>query len=235
MIGESAFAQCTSLASVTIGKGLASMDMGMFPGCGNLATIAVDPLNATFSSLDGILFNKDRTVLLRCPEGRGGAYTIPNTVTNIGNWAFDQCDGLSQVTIPATVTRLGACAFQGCTSLTAAWFQGNAPSLDAYTFSGATRATVYYFPETGGWTEKLGERQAFLWNPQMLAGAAGPDGFGFTVTGSSNLVLVVEACTNLLSPAWSPVGTNTLTEGSSHFSDAWWTNHPTRFYRLRAP
>ena len=67
----------------------------------------------------------------------------------------------------------------------------------------------------------------------MLASGVGPDGFGFTITGSSNLVLVVEACTNLLSPAWRPVGTNTLTGKPSYFSEAGWTNHSTRFYRLR--
>jgi pimeloyl-ACP methyl ester carboxylesterase len=59
--------------------------------------------------------------------------------------------------------------------------------------------------------------------------------FGFTITGSSNLVIVVEASTNLASPIWFPVGTNTLTGGSSYFSDPQWTNSPGRFYRLRSP
>jgi hypothetical protein len=59
--------------------------------------------------------------------------------------------------------------------------------------------------------------------------------FGFTITGISGLVVVVEACTNLVNPAWSPVGTKTLTGGSSYFSDPQWTNYPTRLYRLRSP
>jgi hypothetical protein len=59
--------------------------------------------------------------------------------------------------------------------------------------------------------------------------------FGFTITGSNSLVIVVEACTNLAHPVWSPVGTNTLTGGSSYFSDAKWTNSPGRFYRIRSP
>jgi Bacterial Ig-like domain len=59
--------------------------------------------------------------------------------------------------------------------------------------------------------------------------------FGFTITGTSNLVIVVEACTNVAHPTWSPVGTNTLTGGSSYFSDPQWTNYPRRFYRLRSP
>ena len=59
--------------------------------------------------------------------------------------------------------------------------------------------------------------------------------FGFNITGTSGLVIVVEACTNLANPSWSPVGTNTLTGGSSYFSDPQWTNYPARFYRLRSP
>jgi hypothetical protein len=64
--------------------------------------------------------------------------------------------------------------------------------------------------------------------------------FGFNITGSSNLVMVVEACTDLANPVWSPVGTNTLnifigTNGTAYFSDPQWTNYPGRFYRLRSP
>jgi hypothetical protein len=59
--------------------------------------------------------------------------------------------------------------------------------------------------------------------------------FGFTIVGPSNLVIVVEAATNPANPAWLAVGTNTLTQGASYFSDLRWTNYPARFYRLRAP
>ncbi len=58
--------------------------------------------------------------------------------------------------------------------------------------------------------------------------------FGFTINGTSNLVIVVEASANLANPVWSPLATNTLTGGSSYFSDPQWTNHPGRFYRLRS-
>jgi hypothetical protein len=59
--------------------------------------------------------------------------------------------------------------------------------------------------------------------------------FGFNITGPSGQVVVVEASASLASSAWDPVGTNTLTGGTSYFSDPQWTNHPTRFYRLRLP
>jgi hypothetical protein len=59
--------------------------------------------------------------------------------------------------------------------------------------------------------------------------------FGFAITGMTNLILVVEACTDLARPVWSPVATNTLAGDSSYFSDPQWTNLPARFYRLRSP
>jgi hypothetical protein len=59
--------------------------------------------------------------------------------------------------------------------------------------------------------------------------------FGFTIIGTSNLVVVVEACTDLLRSAWSPVSTNTLTGGSSYFSDSGWKKNPHRFYRIKFP
>jgi hypothetical protein len=78
-----------------------------------------------------------------------------------------------------------------------------------------------------------------LWNPQVQTSDASfgvrTNQFGFTITGTSGLVVVVEACTSLANPIWSPAGTNTLTGGSSYFSDPQWTNYPSRFYRLRWP
>jgi hypothetical protein len=59
--------------------------------------------------------------------------------------------------------------------------------------------------------------------------------FAFTVSGSSNIVVVVEACTNLALPVWSPVSTNTFSNGPVYISDPQWTNYPDRFYRLRSP
>jgi hypothetical protein len=59
--------------------------------------------------------------------------------------------------------------------------------------------------------------------------------FGFTITGASGMIVAVEACTNLASPAWAPLRTNTLINGWFYFSDPQWTNYPGRFYRLRSP
>jgi hypothetical protein len=59
--------------------------------------------------------------------------------------------------------------------------------------------------------------------------------FGFGITGTSGIVVVVEATTNLANPVWAPLATNTLTGAPLYFGDAQWTNFPSRFYRLRSP
>jgi hypothetical protein len=83
-----------------------------------------------------------------------------------------------------------------------------------------------------------------LWDPHAQSSGANfgvqTNRFGFNITGSSNLVIVVEACTNFVNPTWSPVSTNTLnifigTNGTTYFSDSKWTNYCSRFYRLRSP
>ena len=99
---------------------------------------------------------------------------------------------------------------------------------------------MYYLPGTTGWGPTFGGRPTALWvlpNPLILASSVGvqTNAFGFIISWATNIAVVVEACTNLANPAWSPVGTNTLTGGWSYFSDPDWTNHPTRFYRLRSP
>jgi hypothetical protein len=58
---------------------------------------------------------------------------------------------------------------------------------------------------------------------------------GFLFSWATNLSVVVETCTNLAHPVWSPVATNALTNGQSNFSDAKWMNYHSRFYRLGAP
>jgi hypothetical protein len=90
-------------------------------------------------------------------------------------------------------------------------------------------------PGTTGWGSTFGGCPTALWNPQAQSPGVRSNQFGFTITGTTNLAVVVEACTNLANPIWSPVGTNTLTGGSSYFSDPQWTNYAARFYRLRSP
>src|SRR5688572_2076208 len=83
-IGPWAFQGCATLRSVIIPYGVTNIGNYSFGGCSNLTEITVDPLNAYFRSVDGVLFDESGSKLLQFPSGRGGSYTISEVVTNIG-------------------------------------------------------------------------------------------------------------------------------------------------------
>jgi hypothetical protein len=161
-----------------------------------------------------------------------------NSVTRIGDYAFDSCGGLTSVTFPSSVTNIGLYAFEDCNGLTGAYFRGNVPGGGLFVF-GADPATVYYLPGTTGWDEYFQYHPTALWTPQVQTGDAGfgvrTNRFGFNITWTSGRVVVVEVCTNLANPAWTPLQTNTLSGDSLAFSDPQWANLTRRFYRLRSP
>ena len=106
-------------------------------------------------------------------------------------------------------------------------------------FLGDSNVIVYYLPGTTGWGPTFGGRPAVLWNPLVQTGEASfgvrTNRFGFTITGTPNIPIVVEAATNLANANWVPLRSLNLTNGAFYFSDPNWTNYPGRFYRLRAP
>jgi len=348
-IGYEAFERSGSITNVTIPSGVTNIGEFAFAECSSLLTITVDTLNGVFSSAFGVLFNRSQTMLIQCPSGKGGGYTIPNSVTSIGagsflrclsltnvtipssitnidDYAFNQCFSLTSITIPNSVTTIGDGAFANCLSLTnisipnsvtnigddefdycsslssvtipnsitsigsleftvcgsltnviipnsvggigyeafsycpslvnitipssvtniqglafevcprltSVFFMGDAPAIDPSAFAD-DNATVYYLPGSTGWGTTIGGCPTALWNPQLQAMGVQSNGFAFTITGTTNIPLVVEACTNLANASWTPLQTCTLTNGLFFFSDPQWTNYPARFYRLRSP
>ena len=125
-IGNDAFLGCSGLTFVTIGSFAESIGIGAFAICSGLTEINVDENNTTYSSIDGVLFNKSQTELIQYPGGKQGAYTIPNSVTSIRNQAFSDCSELTSVTIPNSVTKIEDYAFYGCTGLTSVTINSNA-------------------------------------------------------------------------------------------------------------
>ncbi len=125
----------------------------------------MDPLNTVYSSLEGVLFNKDQTALIQYPIGKKGSYTIPSSVKTIENDAFINCVGLSSVTIPDSVTYVGSPAFVLCTGLRGIYFLGNAPGGDGGLFQFANRVTPFYRASTSGWVDwgLMSERAPVLW------------------------------------------------------------------------
>jgi hypothetical protein len=327
-IGSFAFAQCTSLTGIAIPHSITNVGMRAFVYCINLNTITVDAGSPSYSSLDGVLFNKSQTALIEFPGGKAGNYSIPSTVTSIGDYACVFCFGLTSITIPGGVTNIGADAFAQCTNLANAtmlsgvtaigseaffdcprltnlsipdsvttigegafdtcaslgritipgsvsnvalgtfaycysltnvtipaaigsvgqdafydctnlqglFFKGNAPALiGADVFVYDTNAIVYYLPGATGWGTTFAGRPAVLWNPLMQSSSVGPSGFGFNITGTADIPIVVEAATSPANATWVPLQTLNLTNGAFNFIDPNWTNYPTRFYRIRSP
>ena len=140
-IGEFAFRGCSSLTSVTIPNSVTSIGDGAFASCTSLTGIRVTEGNSHYSSdASGVLFNKDKTTLVQCP-GAFAAYTIPDSVTSIGEQAFSGCKSLTSVTIPDSVTSIGKFAFRGCASLTSVTIPNSVTSIGDGAFASCTSLT----------------------------------------------------------------------------------------------
>ena len=253
-LGNNAFNGCLSLASVYF--------QGSAPVVGSSVFLSDDNATAyylpgttgwgsTFAGVPAVLWNplsyttNAGNATVTGYTGPGGALTIPTThnglpVTSIGAGAFFDAS-LTSITIPAGVTRVGDAAFESCPNLAIVFFQGNAPVVGANVFLFDDNATVYYLPGTTGWVDFSATTgvPAFLWNPMIqnsgISFGVRGNQFGFDITGTTNISLVVEAAASLAKPVWSPLQTITLTNGLFHFSEPVQTNSPGRFYRLSPP
>jgi len=115
------------ITTVTIPASVAivgSMYGSMFNDCTRLTAITVDSGNSNFASDGGVLYNKNKTELIRAPEGIT-AVTIPNGVTTIKGQAFSMCESLTSIIIPDSVTTIDVWAFTYCTSLTSITIPSN--------------------------------------------------------------------------------------------------------------
>ena len=164
-IGNWAFSRCSTLTSITIPASVISIGLLPFWGCGALTAITVDTNNLAYSSVNGVLFDKEQTTLIEYPSGLGGSYVMADKVATIGFQAFNSCQSLVSVTIGKAVTNTGDWSFGNCLSLRSVYFQGDAPAENYSSFWG-DNATAYYLPGTMGWRSGFDGLPTVMWDPQ---------------------------------------------------------------------
>ncbi|MFR1270482.1 MAG: leucine-rich repeat protein [[Eubacterium] siraeum] len=131
----SAFEGCTSLTSITIPNSVTYVDAYAFAGCTSLTEIKVAVENPNYVSVNGVLYNKSRTVLICYPAGKKDKnYKILDSVTAINRYAFYGCTSLASIMIPDSVTEICESAFSGCTSLTSITIPDSVMSIARFTF-----------------------------------------------------------------------------------------------------
>ena len=114
----------SGLEELTIGANLIDLGDGAFSGCRSLQNISVSEENLNYTSVDGVVFSKDNTVLCMFPAGRSGSYTVPAYTVRIANYAFAETTALTDVELNAGLTEISGYAFSQCTAL-------NTPTLPA--------------------------------------------------------------------------------------------------------
>jgi hypothetical protein len=160
-VGAAAFSGCSSLTNITLSRYITVIGAQAFAHCSSLREITVDPENAAYSSRDGVLFNKDQTLLLQCPAGMVGSYAMPSSIIdmnysafagcasltnitpsiNITNILFYDCTGLRNIVIPDNVTCLGQMAFMECGELSNIFIPQSVTNIYGNAFLGCTNLT----------------------------------------------------------------------------------------------
>ena len=124
-IGESAFSGCLALTNIILSGSQTTIAEGAFAECFSLTNCTVAIQNPAYSSVNGVVFNKNQATLIVYPAGLAGSYVIPGSVTSIDEGAFAYCTHLWNVSFPDGITNIGSEAFYNCSSLTNAPFPSN--------------------------------------------------------------------------------------------------------------
>lgn len=149
-IESGAFEDCTSLKTVNLGKGVNNIEDAIIKDCDSLEAIYVSEANPSYSSDEnGVLFNKDKTKLIRYPENNSKtSYTVPDGVKTIGSKAFYDCGNLESIILPESVITISTDVFYHCVALESIIIPKNVTSIATDTFSHCESLTGIYVDES---------------------------------------------------------------------------------------
>ena len=147
-IDDFAFSNGDMLKSVVIPDSVTSIGDKAFEDCGSLTSIQVAEGNKYYSSADGVLFNKDKTELIFCPDSKSGGCTIPDSVTSIREGAFANCGNLTSVTLGKGMTSTGYSTFYGCSALTSIVIPDSVTSIDGGAFENCGSLVSIEIPDS---------------------------------------------------------------------------------------
>ena len=148
-LGVSAFSGCENLMSISISANVADIQSIAFAGCKKLTSIEVDSNNENYSSINGVLFDKNITELVCYPAGKNDAsYTVPNTVKSFAYGSFYDCENLTSVIIPNGVTSIGGASFWNCKNLKSIVIPKSVTKIDLFSFNGCESLKDIYYTGT---------------------------------------------------------------------------------------
>ena len=146
-IGSRAFNGATALTSITIPAGVTSIGGSAFKNTTALTSISVNPSNPSFTSIDGMLLNKEVTTLIQYSVAKSAtSITIPAGVTTIGRQAFSGATFLTSITMQTGVTTIEQGAFNGMTSLSDITIPEGVTTIGDQAFGGASALTSVTIP-----------------------------------------------------------------------------------------
>lgn len=136
-LGDQAFTNCSSLTSITLPASLTTIGEIAFQNCSAMVNINVEAGNPMFSSIDGVVYDKDATTILICPE-RKTEVALPNSLTTVGVNAFRNCSSLTSIPLPGTLTAIENTAFSGCSGLISITLPSSLTTIGILAFSRCT-------------------------------------------------------------------------------------------------
>ena len=150
-----AFYNCSSLTSITIPDSVTNIGENALYNCNGLTRIDVSTNNTVYASVDGILYNKAKTEFIIIPKAIQGVVTIPSGVTNIGNWAFFNCNGLTSIFIPSGVNEIGEYTFYLCRNLMDVFIPNSVACIGQYAFYNCSKLERISFDGTTSQWENI--------------------------------------------------------------------------------